>query len=483
MLQLDAYQQAAVDSNDPHICCLAGAGSGKTAVMIHRIARIAKETNKPHHILALTFTNAAALEMKERYCKLVANLDDNIPEFRTFHAFCYSLIVNNPSICWKLGYSDVPAIADPAEIKTIEVKARAQCRLKSIKHLNPYQQKIFDKCVDRLLKQQNIISFDRLITRIVDMFLQDDPCILRYKDQYKYIFVDEFQDTDIMQWKFIQSFKTANIFVCGDALQNIYSFRGTTNEIIKQLSNDSSWTTVKLLNNYRSDRSIVKLANKYSSSYASDSYRIDMNNVSKHAGQCSIDKYPSIPYQEPVNIRGIDILTSRLQSDCGTHAILCRTNAEVTEMHNLLHKYHINPILRSRSTDIDSDRYAKDENYRADWIASYLNSDQYNLYIYKCLASPETSKLEILIQYFKDDANKIEAELLNSNPGIFGSDVYLGTIHSVKGLEFDNVHVINANQWSFLLNSEDAKNLFYVAITRAKHNLYIYTGLEGIWNK
>ena len=116
MNHLNSGQLEAVNSTSRRILCLAGAGTGKTHTMIERISRIASEEN-PESILALTFTNAAAFEMKARYIQ--RNPGKRVPEFRTFHGFCYSVICRNSSVRTKLRYSTVPSICTEAQVKQI----------------------------------------------------------------------------------------------------------------------------------------------------------------------------------------------------------------------------------------------------------------------------------------------------------------------------------------------------------------------------
>ena len=120
-MEFNPEQLEAINSNEDAILCLAGAGAGKTAVMVNRIARLVKEGTSPEFILALTFTNAAALEMRERYSRLagVSTSSNAMPEFRTFHSFCYNLIIHDKNIREKLGYEKIPQVCDDAEYTKI----------------------------------------------------------------------------------------------------------------------------------------------------------------------------------------------------------------------------------------------------------------------------------------------------------------------------------------------------------------------------
>ena len=120
-MPLDKFQEQVVNSTDNKILCLAAAGGGKTFTLLSRINHLIAEGVDPFSILALTFTNAAATEMRGRY--EIANPGKIIPEFRTFHSFCYSLICKDYAVRTPLGYSPVPGIASEdqeKEIKTLK---------------------------------------------------------------------------------------------------------------------------------------------------------------------------------------------------------------------------------------------------------------------------------------------------------------------------------------------------------------------------
>lgn len=279
-------QLQAINSTAHKILCLAGAGSGKTASMIARVSRLVADGHDPKSILALTFTNAAAAEMRERYEH--DHPAEITPEFRTFHSFCYSLLCKDFGIRDALGYSTIPGIATDAEEKEITELARTTCKIKmSIKDLkksakrnkkDAYTIELFNKAVARLMKQRNLISFDMLNEEVSLLFSANHICTAKYKSKYTTILVDEFQDTDSHQMMFIESFPNSDIYCCGDSLQNLYSFRGTSNEYIKRLSIDPTWDKIRLHTNYRSTNQICDYANDFSV-YGDSSYRIEMDAI------------------------------------------------------------------------------------------------------------------------------------------------------------------------------------------------------------
>ena len=126
-MSLNKEQLQAVNSNSDRILCLAGAGAGKTKSFIDRISRLVDDGVAPSSILALTFTNAAAAEMRSRYED--KNIGKGVPEFRTFHSFCYSVLCKDPAVRSALGYDGVPGIATDEQEKAIEDKAKIQCKI------------------------------------------------------------------------------------------------------------------------------------------------------------------------------------------------------------------------------------------------------------------------------------------------------------------------------------------------------------------
>lgn len=524
---LNNEQLQAVNSTSDRILCLAGAGSGKTATMLERITKLVKDGVAPSSIMALTFTNAAAAEMSERYKN--KNLGNEMPEFRTFHSFCYSILCKDPMIRQALGYDNIPAIASEEQEKEIEERAKTQCKItlskdklkyrEGLTKKEQFQADLYDKAVDRLMRSENIITFDKLNSCVAELFAANNSATDPYKTKYKYIFVDEFQDTDSYQIKFLNSFPNTAFYFCGDCLQNIYSFRGTSNEYIKALSNTPDWEIIKLFTNYRSTNQICEYANKFSGGYADSSYRIEMHGIRE--GDKVVTKLVDGPANYCVmDPKDVEDVISIYETLSGTTAILCRTNKEVAYVTSYLREQGIDYTTNKDNKIQHIVECAISESYMLGWLASYLSSSKYGEYIR--LAS-QTSNPDLtwflnlygntaqikedvkLINQLKDistgfgttnDRLDLVADLFRvsnitpTDTQLFGDDflvylrdatsdvkstgLYVGTIHSVKGLEYDNVFVMNVGSYSFRLNNEDMKNLFYVAVTRAKNRLYVY---------
>jgi len=382
-----------------------------------------------------------------------------------------------------------------------------------------FQADLYDKAVRKIMRSDNVITFDALNCDVAELFASDNVATHYYKNKYKYIFVDEFQDTDKYQIKFLNSFTNTNFYFCGDCLQNIYSFRGTSNEYIKALSNTPDWEKVRLFTNYRSTNPICEYANKFSKKYADESYRIEMQGT--RDGDKVVTKLTNggtrYEYINPADIRDV---VDTLDTLSGTSAILCRTNKEVNAVTNYLHN---NDIEFTSNKDNRIQRLidcAVSETYMLGLLASYLSSDKYGEYIRLStqvknpdlnwflsmygtapqiradvkiinelkriskdfgFTNAKLAEVEKLLniknipkadrEHFGEDFLKYLQESITD---IKSSELYVGTIHSVKGLEYDNVFVMNVGSYCFRLNTEDEKNLFYVAVTRAKNRLYIY---------
>lgn len=541
MITLNEEQQRAVDCDDKKILCLACAGAGKTQVLISRLWRlVSKNAIDPRSILCLTFTRAAAFEMRARYEKLQKASTETMtsymqikPEISTFHAFCYSLVLHDSAVRSKIGYKRPPIILDPAFVKKFQKEASLQTNVKlSTKKLSrnaartkseEHEFKLYDKAFRRLLKQKNLITFDILCEDVCKLFHKADDCILKYLQRYKYIMIDEFQDTDATQVKFMEAFKDSNWFCVGDALQNLYSFRGTSNRFIKDYSQDESWTKIRMNRNYRSTKQICAYANN-ESTYASPQYRIEL--VSDKDGDDVVEQYVTeADYSsEPVNQAELYYLLSHIKPEQQT-AILCRTNSEVEYICNFLETHDVDYTTSKKDSTLENVlRSSIDDQYLMDWLSTYLSSDKYANYIRLKTLEPNPNikwfvenfgkvywihnhlqyiavvrkrtlaavsgqmsvkdmiseiadlfKIELSEETNYSDMSVKEAihALIDQINETKLSEVYCGTVHSVKGLEFDNVIISGVKGKHFKLNSEDNLNVYYVAITRAKEHLVV----------
>ncbi len=489
-MNLNPQQLAVVHNRDKQFICLAGAGTGKTKTLIEKIKYLVSDLNvDPRSILVLTFTHNAAIEMKSRYT--YQNKLSTTPHFNTFHGFCYHLITTNYDILSELGYLIVPDIISDEEASKYYIKAQMLASTKLPKRAyklsyspSPKEQfdyTIFQKTLDKLLIKSNVLTFDRLCYKICKMFEKSNKSfryVSKYLDQYDYIFVDEFQDTDQIQWDFIQCFlKYATIGLFGDIRQAIYQFRGADSSILKRLVSDPNWAVYKLEYNYRSTYQICNFANNVLSKYNDD-----IPDIQLHSDKSGSD---------------VEICTNFNHSiySCVLNqsiAILCRTNKNVQQVCEILQAlklpYHTKPKLMYQKlclAALDSDylesllidqlpnneklEYIKQQYLNQEHVKNQLRSKFPDIIdeITKIQDSDEFGQIQQLFNLGELEFNLNDANITQLN------SIYVGTIHSVKGLEFDTVYVYDANSNSFKLNSEENLNLYYVACTRAKSQLVI----------
>lgn len=532
MKELNEKQLAVVNSTANKILCLAGAGAGKTHTMIERISKLVSDGVNPESILVLTFTNAAAAEMKCRY--LAKYESDKTPEFRTFHSFCYNLICSDAEVRHAIGYVDVPSIIQDVTYKKFQTQIKTELHIKlSDEIINGKKQPsitekpqldLFNKRLKKLLIQSSLITFDILCYDICGLFKSHNPVIFPYTVKYKYIFVDEFQDTDPKQWEFVSSFENAKLFITGDSSQALYAFRGADSSIIKSLADSDEWTTYKLNYNYRSTKQICKFANDISREYGSERYHIEM--VSNRNGEDVNVEYLPTDYDTEY----MDVI-ELLPELTGTTAILARTNKEVHNIQRWLEESNIEYATNSSDTYTEYIlKSVMDDEFRADFLSSLLDADQYVSYMRDISVQHPADKVEFLlnnyktsyIKYMNDTINSVDIYLnvhltkntsmavisncctwvikkfypqYNDIPEILSptkygvldaawevlshinkaqNSIYVGTIHSVKGLEYDNVIVTGVESDAFKITNEDMNNLYYVACTRAKNRLFVF---------
>ncbi len=286
---LNDRQKEAVLYGDGPLLILAGAGSGKTSVLTARVAYLIKERSvDPRSIVAITFTNKAAKEMKDRIIKEVGSVGYSI-QISTFHSFGLRIIKENHNL---LGYDRNFTILDSDDSLTVIKKILKElnidskrCNPKFIKNrisscknemITPDKYKAFvnDEVSDIIYKvykkyqetllRNNSLDFDDLLVKPIELFTKHPDVLASYQEMFKYIFIDEYQDTNEVQYIFSKmlSAKYKNICVVGDDAQSIYSFRGANFKNILNFEKDYKDAKVILLEqNYRSTKTILNAAN------------------------------------------------------------------------------------------------------------------------------------------------------------------------------------------------------------------------------
>lgn len=288
--KLNEKQREAVQTTEGALLVVAGAGSGKTRVLTNRIAYLIHEKNvNPWNILALTFTNKAASEMKSRIKTIVGEKSKYVWA-GTFHSICSKILRVHAQ---ELGYSSNFIIYDSSDQKSL-VKSVMKGLEISEKEISPnyvlseismakncmISPDVYKKTTDfdkdrenvskiyplytKELKDNNAMDFDDLILKVIELFKSKPEILEIYADKFRYIHVDEYQDTNLSQYELVQilSKKHNNICVVGDQDQSIYSWRGADIRNIKEFEKDfKNSRTILLEQNYRSTKNILNLAN------------------------------------------------------------------------------------------------------------------------------------------------------------------------------------------------------------------------------
>ena len=283
----DKQREAALHKDGP-LLILAGAGSGKTSTMTRRIAYLIKEEGiSPYNIFAVTFTNKAAKEMRDRVEGLVG---EGINMWiLTFHSACLRILRNHAE---RLGYTNDFVVYDPTDQKTVIKNCLKEYNVDDKKFTPAYVLSIIsdnkekditperfmrDNYGDfkgkiladlymsyaRTLKKNNAMDFDDLIVNTVRLFEENEDVLIHYQNRFRYIMVDEYQDTNYMQYRFVKMLADAhnNICVVGDDDQCIYQWRGADINNILDFEKDFKNTKViKLEQNYRSYGNILAAA-------------------------------------------------------------------------------------------------------------------------------------------------------------------------------------------------------------------------------
>ena len=584
---LNERQKEAVKTLGP-LLVLAGAGSGKTKVLTTKVAYLILEKNiSPHHILAITFTNKAAKEMKDRILDMVGMIGYQI-QISTFHSFGLTILKKHYD---KLGLSKNFTILDSDDtnilIKNILKDCNYEENYKAIKSIisnnknalidanafekfvsNDYDEMVLDvyQRYEARLKRNNSVDFDDLLMLPIVLFKKYPDILKEYQEQYRYILIDEYQDTNEAQYllaKMISS-KYKNICVVGDDSQSIYSWRGSNYKNILNFEKDyPNCQTVYLEQNYRSTKTIISASNEL---IKNNIHRKDKNLWTNNEQGVKIEYHIALNEKDEayyvVNEINKLINNGVKLSDI---AILYRTNAQSQNfekeliLSNIPYKvvgsvYFYNrkeikdllaylKLIYNKDDDVSLTRIInvprrKIGKMTIDKLKEKAN--QLNISLYDAIDSGKELEFKNLIEDLRkqkdemtltnfidlvldktglikelENENTIEAETrienlnefktiaiqFEENYGIISLEDFLNeislvadvteyknndgitlmTVHSAKGLEFDNVFIVGLEESIFPhINSldsseqlEEERRLCYVAITRAKKRLWL----------
>ena len=369
---LNKEQRRAVETTEGPILIQAGAGSGKTKTLTHRIAYlISNNLAQSDEILAVTFTNKAAKEMRERVAKLIggnAGSFSFMPFMGTFHGICVKLLrldgeyISIPNTFVIFDDQDQMAVVKRAlKEQGIEDKAFAPRTILSLissaknemlspdeymsRAISPVQKVAASTypIYQKSLREASALDFDDLINKAVELFSSNKEVRKKWQDKFKYIMIDEYQDTNSAQYKLVKYLtnKNNNIAVVGDDWQSIYSWRGADFRNILNFEKDYPNTTViKLEQNYRSTKNILDAAHMI---------------ISKNTARSDKQLWTEMGYGMPVQILTLSNERSEAESiirhmttriDEGIYkykdfAVLYRTNAQSRSIEEAFIRYNI----------------------------------------------------------------------------------------------------------------------------------------------
>ncbi len=352
--KLNPMQREAVLHKDGPLLILAGAGSGKTRVLTHRIAYLIEQGVAPFHIMAITFTNKAAKEMRERVDALVEKNAKDI-WVSTFHSSCVRILRQNIE---KIGYASNFTIYDgddqeklikecykelnisekqiPYKSAIAEIGSQKDELISAEEYEKLYQYDFFKSQVSKIytlyqtrLKRSNSLDFDDLIFKTVQLFSTRPDVLEKYQDKFRYIMVDEYQDTNKSQYELIRrlSLKYGNLCVVGDDDQSIYGWRGANVRNILEFEKDfKNAVAIKLEQNYRSTQSILDAANSViRNNYTRKNKKLWTENIS--GNKISICKTEN-EYEEAFFVADTIETMAKKGISYKSFAILYRTNAQ-----------------------------------------------------------------------------------------------------------------------------------------------------------
>lgn len=588
-MKFNKSQASAISHRDGAMLVLAGPGSGKTAVITQRTKSLITEYGvDPSNILVITFTKAAATEMKERFCKLMGNVPSNVT-FGTFHAvffmvlkYAYNFKASNIVTDeqkyrymreiisrYNLEYNDENEIISNlfGEISTIK---NGQIDLKHF-YSGQCSAEIFRKIYNdyqECLSRSKLIDFDDMLTYTYELFIQRPDILLLWQNKYKYILIDEFQDINRIQYEIIKmlALPENNLFIVGDDDQSIYRFRGSKPEIMLNFAKDYPDAKQVLLDtNYRCGRYIVETS-KNLISYNTERFDKEISAAKTDETPVEYITFESRRDENLYLIREIDKLI-KSGTQFSDIAVLMRTNIQPRQLIEQLMEYNLPFKTKDRipnlydhwiardiftylrlagggrtrrdfyqimnrpkrylsRTSLSEETVAFDEWIKMydeqPWIAERIEKLEYDLKLLSKMSPYAAINYirrgvgydDFLIEYaeyrsinkdelfdvldeiqsgakgyktyeewnehikaYTEELNKL-AELKAGNPNA----ITISTLHSSKGLEYENVFILDVNEGLMPYKKavldkeiEEERRLFYVGMTRAKTRLSIYS--------
>jgi len=372
-LNFNENQLKAINHYEGNCCVLSSAGSGKTSVLTNRIVNLINMYNvRPENILAITFSVKAKENMQERLLKLIGDKVNRIT-IETFHALGNKMLkeCNYNYFHNKIKVWQQKQFINNIVVKTLKMESNEKnVDTNDILNFISYQKNNLLDCNDELIetkympysinimqyiyqryeeikKNEKVMDFDDMLLYTYKLLANNDLTRDKYQDRYKFISSDEFQDVNVAQYEFIRLLgkKHNNVFVVGDALQNIYEFRGANNNYLIDFHKDWIDTIIIPLNtNYRSSQDIVELSNKLVKNTKETTHKYYYESIAHKPNF----KSPEFSYftdeiseSEGIANKILEIKNSNSKCKFSDFAILTRTNYQIQAIERGLYKNNI----------------------------------------------------------------------------------------------------------------------------------------------
>lgn len=464
---LDEFQESAVKNPNPQLLIVAGPGSGKTTVLTKRLAYMIYEQNVPaEKCLAITFTRKAAQEMRERLSKLLKEKAAGL-NIHTFHSLCFSILKEN---------FETLGLAEDFRVISKEEKSL-------------YKE-------DEL--PENLLEFDELITLTLKLFRENPDILNIYKERYRYLSVDEYQDIDEHQYELIKLLvpPDGNILAIGDPNQAIYGFRGGSAKFFNNFTTDyPNAEIINLKNNYRSTNTIVDASNQMIECFNIISkYEKPHEKITIHTAPTDKAEAEFIVSTIENMIGGhsfFSIDSERSEGQDGNYsfsdfAILYRTSAQLKPILEALQRSGM-PYVK-----LSNDLLCENKHIRN--LLQGLNGEfpvkeqliningEIDDYIFKYLVKVSES-FTTRDEFIHEVSLLTEADTLDER----ADRISLMTLHASKGLEFKCVFIAGLEEGILPLyraqteeEIAEEKRLLYVGMTRAEQRLFLSRAIKRI---
>ena len=542
VMKRNPSQKRAIAHLSGPMMVLAGPGSGKTSVIVERTAHMIQEGKIPaSSVLVVTFSRAAAVEMKERFLKFTSVQRTGVT-FGTFHGVFYGILkqaygLNGGNILSEeekyaiLRELVVNCAAEQSQegdfvediAKEISVVKGGRIALEHY-YSSCCPDEVFRQIFQgyrKVLNERRKLDFDDMLLSCYELLKKRKDILSAWQKKFHYILVDEFQDINHLQYDIVKMLAAPenNLFVVGDDDQSIYHFRGARPEIMLNFPEDFKNAETVILNiNYRCSGNILDTAMKVIN-YNENRYAKKLSTPNEPGEPVQIKEFRN-PRDEYMAVAGL--LRNRMEEGDNIEdtALLFRTNQETEGLVAALMEYGVPFTMKEKLPNVDFK--ALEEFYKdKDWMCDRITTMETHLRILKTMApyaainfirngmgyeeylqeyaryrkiKPEElmetlnrihesargmKTLEEWMAYMDEYTRKLEEQAKKQD--VKREGVVISTLHAVKGLEYDNVYIMNVNEGSMPYRKavleahlEEERRLFYVGMTRAKKKLCLY---------